>query len=334
MSPITGYEYRSDGGSGVFGAWSAIAGGAGTTTLVDTCGASNTVATTCQYQVRAINAVGPGSPSNIASAASAFDGVAPPVAVTAPANGGRTGLTTTIAGTAGNGATDSATVVVSLYAGPNCTGAVQTFSVARTGTTWSVGSGPMAAGAKSVCATQSDTAGNVGTAGPINFTAGQVLNVALANGSGTSGRADRGDTVTVQFAQAMAENTICTGWSGSGNQSITAGNAVTITITDGGAGDDVLSASSTTCPAFNLGTIDLGSPAWVNATTTFRGTGGNSSRITYTAATNTLLLTLGTGTGSGTGVPASTATYTPGAALRDAANNAILGTYVFLSQRF
>ena len=335
MSPITSYEVRADRGAGVFGAWAAIAGGAATTSLVDTCGTSNTSPTTCKYQVRAINAVGAGSPSNIEFANSAFDNIAPAVSITAPTNGGRTGLSTTITGTADNGATDSATVVVSLYSGSNCTGSVQTFNVARTGTTWSVASGAMAAGPMSVCATQSDTAGNIGLAGPVDFTAGQVLDVVLGNG-GTLGKADKGDTVTVQFAQAMTESTICSGWSGNGNQSITAGNVVTVTITDGGGGNDVLTASSTSCPQFNLGAIDLGSAAWVNATTTFKGNGGNASKITYTAASNTVTITLGgLSTGSvGTGVGASTVTYTPDAALRDAANTVIAGTYAFTNQRF
>jgi|GEM_PF-2371111 prepilin-type N-terminal cleavage/methylation domain len=333
MSPITSYEVRADRGAGVFGAWTAIAGGAATTSLVDTCGTSNTVATTCKYQVHAINAVGTGSPSNIAFTDSAFDNIAPAASITAPTNGGRTGLSTTITGTADNGVTDSATVVVSLFAGSNCTGAVQTFNVARTGTTWSVASGAMAAGPMSVCATQSDTAGNTGFAGPINFTAGQVTNLVVSNG-GTAGRIDKGDTVAITFGQAMNPATLCTGWNGTTARK---SSTVVVSITNNDAatgGDDSLTVTDTSCPTFNFGKIDLGSAAWVAGNTNFSGNNNNASSVVFDATLKTLTITLGTGSGSGTGVAAQTFVYTPSVAMKDSTGTVMTGTYSFINQRF
>ncbi len=335
MSPITSYEYRADRGAG-FSDWTAVPGGAATTSLIDTCGTSNTVATTCQYQVRAINAIGIGSPSNLAFADSSFDAIAPPVAITAPSNGGRTGLTTTITGTAGNAPGDSATVVVTLYAGSNCTGAVQTFNVARTGTTWSVASGAMAAGPQSMCATQTDTAGNTGFAGPVNFTAGQVVNLAITNG-GTLGRIDRNDTVAITFGQTMNPVTLCTGWNGT---TVRTGATVRVVITDNDvatAGNDSLTVTDTTCPTLNVGKINLGSTTWVSGTASFFNGGGNSSRVQFDGTLRVLTITVGS-LGSGTvnsGVAAQTMTYTPVAAMTDAAANPMtLTPYSFPTLRF
>ena len=333
MSPITSYEYRADRGTG-FGAWTAIAGGAATTSMVDTCGTSNTAGVQCQYQVRAINAIGIGSPSNLGIATSAFDNVAPAVTITAPTNGGRTGLSTTITGTADNGAGDSVTVVVSLYSGSNCTGAAQTFNVARTGTTWSVASGAMTAGAKSVCATQSDTAGNTGAAGPINFTAGQVTNLVVTNG-GTLGRVDRGDTVAITFGQAMSPASICTGWNGTAART---GTTVRVVITDNDAataGNDSLTVTDTLCPNLVVGKIDLGATTWVSANTSFFASGGNSSKVQFDPTLKTLTITLGTGSGSGTGVPAQTMTYTPAIAMTASVGTPMTATpYAFANLRF
>ena len=334
MSPITSYDYRADRGGGVFGAWTAIAGGAATTTLVDTCATSNTVATTCYYQVRAINAVGTGSPSNIANAGSAFDAIAPAVAINAPANNSRTGLSTTISGTAGNVAGDSPTVVVSLYSGANCVGTVQTFNVARTGATWSVPTGVMTAGATSVCATQADTAGNTGFAGPINFTAGHVTNLVVTNG-GTVGKIDKSDAVVITFGQAMNPATLCTGWNGTTARKSSTVIVVVKNNDPATNGNDSLTVTDTLCPTFNLGKVDLGTTTWVNADTNFSDSNATkASSVVFDGTKTILTITLGTGSGSGANVAAQTMTYTPVAAMKDSAGNAMAGSYTFAGLRF
>ena len=336
MSPITSYEYRADRATGTFDAWSGpLAGGAATTSLVDTCGTSNTVSTQCTYQVRAINAAGIGSPSNLAFATSAFDAVAPAVSITAPTNGGRTGLNTTITGTAGNTAGDSPTVVVSLYSGADCTGAVQTFNVTRSGGTWSQAVGPMVAGAKSVCATQADTAGNVGAAGPINFTASQVVNVGVTNG-GTVGKIDKTDVVAITFGQAMNPGSLCTGWNGTTARK---SSTVVVVVKNNDAatgGNDSLTVTDTSCPTFSMGKIDLGTTTWVGADTNFADNNANkASSVVFDGTMSLLTITLGTGSGSGANIAAQTMTYTPVAAMTDALGTAMaVSGYAFPGLRF
>jgi prepilin-type N-terminal cleavage/methylation domain-containing protein len=328
ISPITDYEMRANRGGAGWSTWSSV----GTTQPVrDVCGSSSTITTSCDYQVRAVNAQGPGSPSNIATASSLADGVAPAVTVTAP--NGPTTLSTTFSGAAGNVAGDLPTINVSLYDGPTCIGTpIQTYvPVTSTGATWTLASGALTPGTKCVLATQTDTAGNVGSAQAV-FAAG----LQVANG-GTAGKADRSDTITITYPRAVNESTLCNTWTTNVNQSIAGNNVVTATITDGGSGNDVLTVSTSSGCTFNLGSIDLGSAAWVNATTTYKGTGGNVSSLAFTAATNTLKITLGTGSGSGANVATQTMTYTPSAAIKDTVGGAFTTDYAgksFVGERF
>jgi hypothetical protein len=229
-----------------------------------------------------------------------------------------------------------------VYAGATCTGSAQATFASPAGATqaWSVTSPALSNGTKCAQATQVDFGGTARTGAAVTFTVGQVKNVTLGNG-GTAGKVERGDTVAIQFAQAMTESTICSTWSGAGDQSIAGNNQVTVTITNGTAGaNDVLTVTSSAC-TLNVGSIDLGSPNWVTATATFSGGGGSKSTLAYGGSANatnpnTLTITLGalsSGT-VGTGVGASTITYTPAAALRDATNVAITGLYSFVNQRF
>ena len=116
---------------------------------------------------------------------------------------------------------------------------------------------------------------------------------------------------------------------------------MTVTITNGGIGNDVLTVTSNAC-ILNVGTIDLGSPNWVTANTSFSGSGGSKSTLGYAGSANaltpnTLTITLGAvsaGAGNIVVVPALTVVYTPAAALRDALNASLPGTYAFTGQRF
>lgn len=336
-NPVLGYEYRVNTGSG-YGAWTTVPGGL-VTTFTHSCGTSNTSPTSCTYQVRALNALGAGSTSNAATANSMFDATAP--AITTPAAGSVVGTTSTFFGTKWNGPGDATTVSVSVYAGATCTGLPEaTFaSTASGGLTWSATSPALTNGAKCAQVTQVDFTATARTGAAVNFTVGKVKRVALANANGLVAK---GDTVTIEFAQAMTASTICSTWSGAGDQSINGNNQVTVTITNGaGVTNDVLTVTSSAC-TLNVGTIDLGSPNWVTANTTFSGSGGNKSTINYAGSANlltpnTLTITLGgvaTGAGNVVAVPASTIVYTPAAALRDALNATLPGTYTFTGQRF
>jgi Tfp pilus assembly protein PilW len=341
---ITGYQLSADRGSG-FGPWTTLAGGAATTSTPDVCGAADNVVTTCKYQVRALSAAGPGSPSNIATGTSWADTTPPVVTVTAPAAGATVGATTTFTGTATNAATDGTVITVQVYAGNGCVAGTEAgapVQTTSTGTSWSVASPVMTGGARSVCAFQSDNAGNTGKSAARNFTVDTVgptvTSVTLSNANGLLAA---GDTVTVVFSKAMNTTTMCSAWAATGNQSINGNNQVTVTVADGGAGPDLLTVGSTTCTVggFNFGSLNLGSAAWVPAAggATFGGGGGSKSQITYTATTRTLVITLGAKTGSANTVavtPAPTVLYTPSTAMKDSLGNAMAGAFSFVSQRF
>jgi type II secretory pathway component PulJ len=335
-SPITGYEYRVDSGGG-YGSWTTVPGGL-VTSMTHTCGTSDTVPTTCTYQVRAVNAQGGGSASNAASAASAVDDTPPVVTVTAPASGATVGASTTFSGTAGNLSGDGTAISVQLYSGAGCAAGSEIgapLTTNRAGTTWSVASPVMTAGAKSVCASQSDTAGNTGRSAARGFTVdttGPTPTTLFVQNGGTLGRVDKGDTVAVTFSEPVNPASVCAGWNGTSSRS-----SVTVTITNNDpttGGNDSLTVTDASCPTFNFGKINLGSASWVTATTSYSGNGNNASTAVFNAALTTLTVKLGNGTAGPTGVAATTMTYTPAPAIADAFGNTATGTISPTNQRF
>ncbi len=145
-------------------------------------------------------------------------------------------------------------------------------------------------------------------------------------GFSAKGKIEAGDSFAVQFGEPIAVNTMCSLWSGNtSNHSLTANNEVTVTLADGsGSSDDTLSVSASRC-TFHLGTIDLGSNAYVSGgNATFSGNGSNSSTVEYDASTEMLEVELGGKGGSGTvkQVGSSAATLTPDANLTDEYGNA------------
>ena len=135
----------------------------------------------------------------------------PHVTVTAPGHGSFTrNQTPLVAGTAGNGPSDSATIQIAVYSGGTATGTpVRTFSATRSGTTWSA-SVPSAllAGEYTVQATQSNIFGT-GSSNANTFTidiVGPTVTITAPNAftsdttpaiAGTAGDA-LGDNSTVQ----------------------------------------------------------------------------------------------------------------------------------------
>jgi hypothetical protein len=165
---------------------------------------------------------------------------------------------------------------------------------------------------------------NVGNAATVKTTVAvdiAIASMSIANHSGgTAGKAEAGDALTVVFNGPIAVASMCSTWSGNtSNQSLSANNDVTVTIADGGilGGNDALTVASATC-TFQLGTIDLGSSAYVSvANATFSGSGTSASTITYTASTFTLVVKLGAKGGLGLvgTVSSSAATLSPNANL-------------------
>jgi hypothetical protein len=100
------------------------------------------------------------------------DTIAPSVAITAPSDGGSTGLTPTISGTRGTATNDLSPVTVNVYSGATATGTpVQILTDSGTGSSWSVLATTLAAGTYTAQATQGDSAGNTGTSNTVTFTA-------------------------------------------------------------------------------------------------------------------------------------------------------------------
>jgi hypothetical protein len=118
---------------------------------------------------------------------------------------------------------------------------------------------------------------------------------------------------------------ICGTWStDANNQSLSGNGDVIVTVVNGGAANDSLTVTSGTC-TLHVGTINLGSTAYVTANQGFSGNGSNKSTVTWTASSRTLTITLGAGTASSP-IASSTATYTPDAAITSSAGVAISGT--------
>jgi hypothetical protein len=173
--PILSYEYRYQTNSGAFTGWTSTGTGIGRT-FTHACGQDNT----CNYEVRALNLIGTSSPSNQSSAMGRTDHTAPTVTITAPANGAIFTSTTapTLSGTASNGLGDNTTVNVTVRKQSDSS-VVRTFTVNRSGTSWSVGAldwalgGPPTSlidGVYTVQAAQGDWASNTGVSSINTFT--------------------------------------------------------------------------------------------------------------------------------------------------------------------
>jgi len=157
-----------------------------------------------------------------------------------------------------------------------------------------------------------------------------VTSVVNADGGGTAGKIQKGDTITVTFSKQMSVASFCSTWSNdAANQTLNTNGDVTVTVTDGGAGNDSLTVSSGTC-TFHFGSIDLGSTAYVTSSLTANGNGSNRSSIAWNATTFTLTITLGAVSGGGTigTVASGIATYTPSGSIVDSSNGtAVSGTF-------
>jgi prepilin-type N-terminal cleavage/methylation domain-containing protein len=200
---------------------------------------------------------------------------------------------------------------------------------------------PTVTGTFPVTIQASDGLGSGDSAGPMNLVVGATplaaTDVVLANGSGTLGHIDAGDTVTVTFNKAIAVASMCAAWSNdANNQSLNANNQVVVTINDnaGPSSHDTLTVTSSAC-TFRFGVLDLGSSLWVTASRTFSGSGGNRSSVTYNATTHVLTVTLGAASGAtAAGVAAQTVVYTPNTSLTDTYGNAAAGSFTAANQRF
>lgn len=158
----------------------------------------------------------------------------------------------------------------------------------------------------------SDNAGNSGSA-PGNFvidnTGGTATTVQTANGGATAGRPQAADSITYTFSEPVEPISIVNTWTDP-----SASKTATVTITDGGAGNDTLTVGGA-----NLGSVNLGGTGYVTTTRTY-------TNSTMTVTGNTLKIVLGTASGAGTTAPANTTmSWASSGAATDRAGNAFSG---------
>jgi hypothetical protein len=121
----------------------------------------------------------------------------------------------------------------------------------------------------------------------------------------------------------MDVSDFCSTWSSDTSDQVLNGlGDVTVSVSN--ATTDVLTVTSASC-AFNFGSLDLKSSAYVSAASTFKGsTTSTRSTIAWTAATHTLVITLGTQvTGTVATVTTSSPVYTAPTTLTDTAGGAL-----------
>ena len=228
------------------------------------------------------------------------------------------------------GTSYSATMAASGGASPltwSATGLPSGLSINSSGT---ISGTPAATGTSNVNVTVTDASGATDTnAYTLTVSAGPTItSVTLTNGSSTAGTMEKGDKITVVFSDQMKVSSFCSSWSNdANNQSISGNNQVTVNVSNGTGGtNDAVTVTSTTC-TFNLGSIDLGSNAYVTAATTFKGSGSSKSTIAWTASTHTLVITLGAkSTGTVANVSSSAPVYSASSSIQDSSGAGLAGT--------
>jgi hypothetical protein len=142
------------------------------------------------------------------------------------------------------------------------------------------------------------------------------------------------DEIKVTFSEPLAVGSLCSTWTGTGDQSL-GGTGVVVTITDSGT-NDILTVTSTAC-TLRAGSISTGRD-YVTATATFGGASPSDSRVTWTAATQALTIHVGSltsGTLNTIAQATGTVAYTANAAVTDIAGNPVSTTALPVAgQRF
>ncbi|UUL77429.1 Ig-like domain-containing protein [Pseudarthrobacter sp. Fe7] len=239
-----------------------------------------------------------GNTSAPATATDTKDTVAPVLGITAPMFvnlGNYTSVKVT-------GTTDTSTIV-NVTARSSVTKSVTT-QVTPSGSSWSTNMDltSLDQGTVTFTASATDAAGNTGTATAAGTTtkdtvAPTVSAITLSNG-GTSGTADAGDTLTIQYSEALVGSKICSTWSNTGVQTLKANNDITVTFNHSASGGNVsntMTVASKTC-TLNVGAISLGPNANYASTTSpvaFVGANAGISTVTWNPDSFTLTIQLG-----------------------------------------
>jgi hypothetical protein len=265
------------------------------------------------------------------SVSTAADWVAPALTLTSPADDSyQKSTSVTLAGAAGNATGDATTVTAEVYAGTTATGTpVLTRAVTRSAATWTTTFIGLAAGTYTARATQTDTGGNTATTAghtfTIDTTAPTRVSIAAANGTGTSGHLDAGDTITFTYSEPMLASSILSGWTGASAATVEvrffSGTTDAFTVLDSTSAANVKLDAGT----ISGGGVSLGTGAnFVSGTVTFGAT------LTRSADGTSFVVTLGSPDQSfrvvSTRTGTANMTWTPKAGPTDLAANALAST--------
>ncbi len=284
------------------------------------------------------------------------DTTGPAPTVTFPATSTRVNDSTpTFTGTAGDATGDNSTLTVKVYFGTGTGGTVvQTLTATRSGTAWSVTSGPLTNGSTyTVQATQGDAAGNAGTASNANtfvVDTSAPTGVTVTSPANNSFTSDTTPTFSGGAGTATGDDTTLTvkvyngtGTGGTVNQTLTptrSGNSWTIgasTLAEGTytvqatQGDSAGNSSNSTANTF---TVDTTAPAGVTLTSPADGATINDATPTLTGAagnapgdSTSVAVKIYNGTGTGGTVAKSFNATRAGAAWSGTSTSLTDGTY-------
>jgi hypothetical protein len=177
-------------------------------------------------------------------------------------------------------------------------------------------SNPLAAGAKAFSITATDANAHTGTTGGFSVTVDntrpQGASLTTANGGGTLGVAETGDSITYTYTEPIDPNSIVSGWDGTTAQTVT----LRLLNAGGGGGDRVQIWDSTNTVQLPLGVVRLGS-------TGYTATSVNFTNSTMTISGNSITVVLGTPSGPvGAAVVSSNTRWNPSVTATDRAGNA------------
>ena len=184
---------------------------------------------------------------------------------------------------------------------------------------------PLTAGSVTYSITAVDGSGNSGTTAGLTVVVDNTVpagsNILLADGGGTAGTIQLGDTITFTFNDVIDPQSVLAGWTG-------ASTNVVVRFTDSGANDTFAIWNSTNTAQLAVGTVntkgDYVMPGGATA-----GLSGTASTMVLNTSTDTIRVTLGTVAGmikndNKKRAPA----WTPSASATDRAGNAESTTVV------
>lgn len=174
----------------------------------------------------------------------------------------------------------------------------------------------LAEGSSGYSLTMADAAGNVATeagfVATVDDTPIAAADVQTENGSGTSGRADEGDTITYAFSEPPDPESILSHWDG-------APTDVVVQLENRSPEDTVTIYDEEDGNELPLGTLYLGRKDYTNATRTF---GARGTPSTMTLSGDLVTITLGRQSGNArSGKSDGTMEWHPASTPTDAAGN-------------